>query len=231
MEGDPALTVEAQAPTRNATRLALIMAAIAALVIAMAATISPALAGGIVGPDVEPTFVDGNPTCGSLGFINESKVEPVTGGLHDFGDFEVTLTLHDTADGPTFDFTSNIAVDAVFVKGGSNGNLYDYSGSPVTTDDGLHAPVNPANDLYYGLSHISFCWTPAQESESQPGESESPEGSVGGGTGTPDPSVPDTSMSLPGVGGPLATLIFGAILVASLGTLAYANVRAAKQRQ
>ena len=226
------MTVDAQTPTRNATRLALIIGAIAALVFAMALTISPALAGGIVGPDVVPTVIDGNPTCGSLGFNNESKVEPVTSGLKDFGDFEVTLTVHDTAAGPTFDFTSNIAVDAVFVKGGSNGNLYDYSGSPVTTDDGLHSPVNPSNDLYFGLSHISFCWTPAEESVPQSvEESESPEGSVGGGTGTPDPSVPDTAMSLPGFGGPLATLIFGAILVASLGTLAYANVRSAKQRQ
>jgi hypothetical protein len=35
---------------------------------------------------------------------------------------------------------------------------------------------------------------------------------------------------MPGVGGPLATLLFGAILVASLGALAYANVAAARRR-
>jgi hypothetical protein len=58
-----------------------------------------------------------------------------------------------------------------------------------------------------------------------------PEGSVGGGTGTPAASVPDTAASLPGFGGPLATLVFGLILVASLGTLAYANVRAARERR
>jgi hypothetical protein len=58
-----------------------------------------------------------------------------------------------------------------------------------------------------------------------------PEGSVGGGTGTPAASVPDTAASLPGFGGPIATLVFGLILVASLGTLAYANVRAARQRR
>jgi hypothetical protein len=54
---------------------------------------------------------------------------------------------------------------------------------------------------------------------------------VGGGTGTPAASVPDTAASLPGFGGPLATLVFGLILVASLGTLAYANVRAARERR
>jgi hypothetical protein len=35
---------------------------------------------------------------------------------------------------------------------------------------------------------------------------------------------------LTGVGGPLATLVFGVILVASLGALAYANVAAARRR-
>jgi uncharacterized repeat protein (TIGR01451 family) len=58
-----------------------------------------------------------------------------------------------------------------------------------------------------------------------------PEGSQAGQTGTPAQSVPDTAASLPGFGGPLATLVFGLILVASLGTLAYANVRAARERR
>jgi hypothetical protein len=65
--------------------------------------------------------------------------------------------------------------------------------------------------------------------ESEPEES-MPEGSVGGGTGTPAASIPNTATSLGTVGGPLATLVFGLILVASLGTLAYANVRAARRR-
>jgi hypothetical protein len=37
-------------------------------------------------------------------------------------------------------------------------------------------------------------------------------------------------MSATGVSGPLATLLFGAILVASLGALAYANVRSVGRR-
>jgi hypothetical protein len=35
---------------------------------------------------------------------------------------------------------------------------------------------------------------------------------------------------MPGFGGPLATLLFGAVLIASLGALAYANVTAARRR-
>jgi len=65
---------------------------------------------------------------------------------------------------------------------------------------------------------------------SEPG-SPTPEGSVGGGTGTPAPSIPNTAISQIGFGGPLASVIFGAILLASLGTLAYANVRSTRERR
>jgi hypothetical protein len=59
--------------------------------------------------------------------------------------------------GQVFDWTSNIGVDAVFVKGGNDGNLY----SPEAKEDtGLHAPVNPQNRRFFGLSHISFCYDP-----------------------------------------------------------------------
>ncbi len=58
---------------------------------------------------------------------------------------------------------------------------------------------------------------------------QTPEGSVAGGTGTPAPSQPDTAM---GQGGPspIPTVAFGLILVAALGTLAWANVKTARSR-
>ena len=56
------------------------------------------------------------------------------------------------------------------------------------------------------------------------------EGSVGGGTGTPAASLPSTALGLPGSGS-LATILFGAILIASLGALAYANVAAVRSRR
>jgi hypothetical protein len=58
-----------------------------------------------------------------------------------------------------------------------------------------------------------------------------PEGSELGGTGTPAPSLQNTALSALGFGGPLATLVFGAILLSSLGALAYANVRATRSRR
>jgi len=47
------------------------------------------------------------------------------------------------------------------------------------------------------------------------------------GEGTPEESAPDGALSLNGTG-PLATIAFSLILLASLGTLAYANVKAAR---
>jgi hypothetical protein len=56
-----------------------------------------------------------------------------------------------------FDWTSNIGVDQVIAKGGPNANVYTYD-PESTGDTGLHAPVNPNNNRFFGLSHISFCY-------------------------------------------------------------------------
>jgi hypothetical protein len=203
------------------------------------------VASPVRGTHVTPQLFQGNPTCGTLNvaYDHEFKVEPVTGGLHEdpASDFEVTLTLHSTADGQTFDWVSNLPVDAVFVKGGPGGNLYVYNGA--TSDTGLHAPGNDqgiavSTPPWSGLSHISFCFndvpdetpTPTPEgSEAEGTSTPTPEGSQAGGTGTPAPSVPDTALGLAGSGS-LATIFFGAVLIASLGALAYANVSAVRRR-
>jgi LPXTG-motif cell wall-anchored protein len=107
------------------------------------------------------TPVPGNPTCAELApdgtTWTELKYEPVVDGQDSDGTLTVTVDVHPNEDtGPTFDWSSNIGVDAVFVKGGPGGNLYLYD--EATGDTGLHAPINPANDKYYGLSHLSFCY-------------------------------------------------------------------------
>ncbi len=63
-----------------------------------------------------------------------------------------------------------------------------------------------------------------------PTPTQSAEGSVGAGTGTPEESLPDGALSLSGGAGALPTIFFGFVLVASLGSLAYANVRATRRR-
>jgi hypothetical protein len=133
--------------------------------VASGAALTTALAVGLavsalpaVATHVQPVLKTGNPTCSDLvdGGVTEFKIEPVTGGTHTDGTLSVTITLHDTADGQTFDWTSNIGVDAVFAKGGPQGNLYVYD-PEATADTGLHAPANPSGE-WAGLSHISFCY-------------------------------------------------------------------------
>ena len=57
-----------------------------------------------------------------------------------------------------------------------------------------------------------------------------PEGSVQGGTGTPEPSQPDTAMGVSGGPSAIPTVAFALILLAALGTLAWANVKSARNR-
>ena len=128
---------------------------------------------GATSAQTEPTSstseVDGNPTCGQLepngADWTEFKIEPVEDGEFTQGPLTVTIVVRDTDDGPVFDWTSNIGVDAVFVKGGPGGLLYVYD-PESTGDTGLHAPVNPENDKFYGLSHLSFCYDADQATTS-----------------------------------------------------------------
>jgi hypothetical protein len=107
---------------------------------------------------VDPVLVSGNPSCSDVApGTTEFKVQPVVDGTFSDGTLTVTIDVRNTADGPVFDFTANIGVDAVIVKGGPNANVYFYN-PEVTSDTGLHAPVNPQNNTFFGLSHISFCY-------------------------------------------------------------------------
>jgi len=99
-----------------------------------------------------------NPSCPAQ--YLEYKVEPVSSGTFGPND-EFTITVGSTADGQVFDWTSTLPVFQVIVKGGPGANVYDYSGA--FGGSGLHAPVNPSNGDFYGLSHISFCYQQSQD--------------------------------------------------------------------
>lgn len=133
--------------------------------------VSPTLAGHLdPGPpsttlNVQPVQVDGNRTCGELlpaaDFLFEFKQEPVEDGSVNlsFDGLSGTLTVDNTGGG-TFDFSfsGDFVASAAFVKAGQDGNLYDYRAfGGATADTDLHGPVNPKNNKFYGLSHISFC--------------------------------------------------------------------------
>jgi hypothetical protein len=97
--------------------------------------------------------IPGNYQCPS----GATLIDPVADGTYALvGGGSITIDVSSTAKGPVFSFTATDAtVSSVVVKGGPNYHVYIYAPS-VTTDDGLHAPLNSANDKWYGLSHLCF---------------------------------------------------------------------------
>ena len=112
--------------------------------------LSPTLASAI---HVAPTPLADNPNCI---FINTSWIELKDEGLVDvmFNDGVLFVTLDYMGSGPdTVDWSSNIGVDAVIVKGGNNANVYRYDPpAEETSDTGLLTPDSSA------ISHVSFCY-------------------------------------------------------------------------
>jgi hypothetical protein len=108
---------------------------------------------------VDPVQVPGNAPCPAG--LTELKVEPVADGTFTDNTLTVTIDVRDTADGQVFDWTSNIGVDVVIVKGGNASNVYTYV-PESTGDTGLHAPENRSGN-FAGLSHISFCYDVGEE--------------------------------------------------------------------
>lgn len=111
---------------------------------------------------VDPVLVEGNLNCHAVTGLEE--VLRLEGGqladgsypLHS-GSGSIAIDVRSTSLGAVFDWSaSGVLIEAVFVKGGPNGNLYLYKGG-ASADTGLHSPVNPSNGSYYGLSHITFC--------------------------------------------------------------------------
>lgn len=86
----------------------------------------------------------------------------------------------------------------------------------------VSADVGANLDLQVAQQQVEDCDSAVVE------VSHSPEQTVEAGTGTPVESQPDTSLNGAG-GGVLPTILFSVILISSLGTLAYANVRAMRR--
>ena len=115
----------------------------------------PASAGG-----VEPVIVDtpsSNDDCGLLGFAHGI---PISGnGQASSGDLTITVTGYNNPTGFA-DWSSNLPIQGVYVKGGpSGGNLFNYPGGD-TGDQDLHTPRKGTGG-YYALSHLAFCWNDA----------------------------------------------------------------------
>lgn len=141
---------------------------------------------------------DVNPHCADVNADwSELRVDAgdnFAGGTFSNDDVEVTITVHSTDLGPTFDWDSDIGIDAVIVKGGPNVNVYTYD-PPAESfgDEGLHAQVNPNNDKYYGLSHIDFCYDLGDTPPSTAPPTTAPPST----TSTTKPTTPTTKPTTP----------------------------------
>ncbi len=110
---------------------------------------------------VTPEFFGGsdNRTCGEFEGPGQNwielKVDPNQDGV--FTDGILTVTITNTTDDKTFDWSSNIGVDAVFVKAGAGGSfLYRYD--PPTEVMGDTNLTSPGAGVTNQISHISFCY-------------------------------------------------------------------------
>jgi hypothetical protein len=140
-------------------RLGVLGAMTALAVMVLATGWAGATNPGPSGNGITPTLVEDNPKCTELGYAAGFKVEPVNAGtsitysVDAFGN-EVTVT---TTDDLYFDWSSNFGIDAVIAKGGADANVYVYNPESMA-DTHLHPPVNPANNMPFGISHIEFCF-------------------------------------------------------------------------
>jgi hypothetical protein len=105
---------------------------------------------------VDPVFVAGNPAC-PAGYIEFKINNTPAAGQHTDGTLVVTITRVDNATGQAFNWSSNIGVDVVIVKGGPNANVYTYI-PEASGDSLLHSPLNSDNGKYFDISHVSFCY-------------------------------------------------------------------------
>ncbi|WZL73626.1 prealbumin-like fold domain-containing protein [Clostridiaceae bacterium 35-E11] len=117
-----------------------------------------------IAASVTPSIIDGNDPkiSGYKSFkIDDVETKPQHYSDGD-GDLEVTVTFavyHEETNNEWHyvDWSSNISVGYVFVKGGHGGGGYLYEYDPPTQGDaGLTALINAKNGKPQGISHVTF---------------------------------------------------------------------------
>lgn len=163
-------------------------------------------------------------------------------------DVESNYTVLDVAGlsgSGTLNFTLNITSPFSLVTGGvlgviaseQDGTSWSSKTNSLncTEAEGTSTPTPTPTASPTATPTASPTATPTTE-QSQLGSTSTPtptpttEGSVKGGTGTPAPSQPDTAIAFGQGPSPVPTIAFALILLAALGTLAWANVRSARNR-
>ena len=109
------------------------------------------------GDGVTPVVVDTQSSsndCAELGF--DHGISIAGNGQVSGGGVTVTVTGYNSPTGFA-DWSSNLPIHGVYVKGGpSGGNLFAYPAGD-TGDLDVHTPEKGRGG-FYGLSHLAFCW-------------------------------------------------------------------------
>jgi hypothetical protein len=109
--------------------------------------------------DITPTLVSGNPALCTGGV----RLDPPDGGTHIlYGSLTIEIVYSNTPCGQVFSWSVSpgIVIDQIVVKGGPNANVYDYTGTGLTSDGMLHSPLTGGseNPTYADVSHIDVCF-------------------------------------------------------------------------
>ncbi len=131
--------------------------------VVIAAALAPAAVAIGPGGDRPGKPVNENACAGG------AKIDPVVDGTHalTLGGSTLSVALDVDEAAQTYSFTTDRPVGAVRTKGGPGAEIVTF-GAPVTSGEGLHAPLNPRSGRYYGLSHV--CFFGAEGEEEPPGE-------------------------------------------------------------
>jgi hypothetical protein len=98
-----------------------------------------------------PTTVPGNVACADINQgWSELKIDAVPSN-QSYSDGTLSVTISNVTDSRTFNWTSNIGVDAVIVKAGTQSYIYTYN-PELTGDTGVGSQDKNA------ISHVSFCY-------------------------------------------------------------------------
>ncbi|MDM7324324.1 MAG: hypothetical protein P3W93_004895 [Thermus sp.] len=108
----------------------------------------------------DPDWPSGNAvqecTLAGVAFDGAYKVDPPLSGTYTVDAYGNAISATFSSDGKYVDWSSNLVMTGVIVKGGRGANVYLYD-PPATSDTRLHAPPTPSGD-YAKISHVTFCY-------------------------------------------------------------------------
>jgi hypothetical protein len=159
----------------------------------------------------------GGDAAGYIADVESNYFVKDVSGLSGSGSFDVTVTVS-----TSFDLSGGGVLGVFASEAGATGQSWDSKSNSVQCSEAQSVPPSAEQSVKASVSAS----VPASVAASVPA---SAEGSVKAGTGTPAASTSNTALFGDG-SNPLATIAFSLILLASLGALAFANVKTVRRR-